>query len=304
MTINLKENSINEKAITPSSFLYRLKKAHTLLRIVEIKNEELKLINKKTPELPKLGTGLKAMIMLFPREERYNALKLLKAHFDIRITSSQVEELKNCLLQDPAFNNLLPFKQKKLLENLLVSQDEKRNISYWGQKKGKETANPIRNKNFMQHSKQSLKVFNRNKFLQLKLSITSKSPEARINFFKCSATKNGYQTLIPNMKIEEFKNFIELFPPKDAIKLLNYSMIREQVAGFNRQGQLAEQSYIDLLNYFGPYQKDSVKKLLRPISPIINTRLVIFKERMDKKEELTERLPDIVMSTHMPFRTR
>lgn len=102
------------------------------------------------------------------------------------------------------------------------------------------------------------------------------------------------------MNIEEFKNFIELFPPNDAIKFLNSPLIKDQIEGFHRQnGQLSKESYIDLLNYFKPYQKDSVKKLLRPISPIINTKLLnlgIFKERMDEKGECTKRLPDIIAS--------
>jgi hypothetical protein len=310
MTINIKRNSINEENITESSLLYSLKKVSTLFRTSEL----LKLINKKKSETPKLGIALKAIIISFPKEERYNALKLLNDNFDIQLTSAQIEEFKSCLLEDPAFNKLLPFTQKKFLESLLVQQNGEKFVTRLMEKETKDVINTaLRDTKSRQINKQSqVKATNRNKLslAQLRLSIMEECPESRLrlNFFKRSEIKNRYQAIITSMKIEEFKNFIELFPQNDVIKFLNLPMIRDQIEAFHRQnGQLAEESYKDLLSYFKENnQKESVKKLLRSIvSPDINTKLTkqgIFKT-INTKAECPKRLLDIIAS-HTIFRTR
>lgn len=151
---------------------------------------------------------------------------------------------------------------------------------------------------------------NKNKLLlaQLKISIIKLRPELRLDFFRHSKATD-YQAKISRMHVEEFKNFIEIFPPNDAIKFLNLSFISAQIMNFRRpHDQLSKDSYIDLLNYFEPNQKDAVKKLLRPISANIDTRLLrqgIFKEKIMQKTEQPHKFTDMVDSHyHYMDRTR
>ncbi|WP_342220578.1 hypothetical protein [Rickettsiella endosymbiont of Miltochrista miniata] len=269
---------------------------------------------KKLEKCQLLPNQLKAILFLFPKLDRFNAFKLLVKHFDIKLSSlseSEIKELSVCLSQDPAFNNLLPFAKKNFGGIFLAKKNEEKLISPLIQKETKGVINAacIHHTKSRPSSKQSqAKVTNGKLSLaQLRLSLIQKCPELRLNFFKRNVQEYGYQAIIASLNIEEFKNIIELFPPNDAIKFLNFPMIRDRIDGFHRQnGQLSKESYIDLLNYFKPYQKESVKKLLRPIGPNIDTKLVdrgIFKEKIIVKPEHTKRLPDIVASHNMS-RTR
>lgn len=130
------KNLINEKKILLST----LKKVPTSLRISEL----LELIGENEKEekleVPKWGIALKAIIILFPKQERYTALTLLKNKFDIQLTIPQIEGVKTCLLQDPAFNKLLPFTQKKFLESFLPQQNGKKFISSTERKNSKKSS--------------------------------------------------------------------------------------------------------------------------------------------------------------------
>lgn len=130
----------------------------------------------------------------------------------------------------------------------------------------------------------------------LRLSLIKEDPALRLRFFKSLITNTEfYQTVFKRMNVEEFKNFIEIFPPNDAIKFLNLSFIQKSLQQQN--GPLSKESFIDLLNYFKPYQHDSVMKLLRPISANIDKKWVqqgIFKGKNISREELN--LPDVIAS--------
>lgn len=271
-----------------SNLVKELKAFNSFLRL-----RELSELIKRYP----LGANqLKAVLFLFPQEDRYSAFKLLVKHFDINLSvlpDSEIKQLSVCLERDPAFNKLLPFEKK----NFGIISSTKQNT------------NSI---NTRQNNSQlpSKKANSRKAMLQdLRLSLIKKDPALRLSFFKSLETKNVYQSLATRMNVEELKNFIELFPPNDAIKFLNLPFISDQIEGLQWQnGQLSKESYIDLLNYFKPCQKDSVKKLLRPISANIDTRLLqrgIFKEKIIPKTEQLNKLPDIVAShTHGIARTR
>ncbi|MEN9450457.1 MAG: hypothetical protein RJA83_1071 [Pseudomonadota bacterium] len=268
---------------------------------------------KKLEDCQLLSKQLKAILFLFPKLDRFNAFKLLVKHFDIKLSAlsdPEVKELSVCLSQDPAFNRLLPFAKKNFGGVFLAKKNEEKLISPLIQKETKVVNVAwVHNTKSRKSGKQTqTKVANRKLSLaQLRLSFIQECPESRLNFFKKNVQEYAYQAIIASLNIEEFKNFIELFPPNDAIKFLNFPMIRNQIDGFRRQnGQLSKESYIDLLNYFKPYQKESVEKLLRPISPNIDTKLVdrgIFKEKIIVKPEHPKRLPDIIVSHNMS-RTR
>lgn len=125
-TKNLKNKNENEKI----SLLSTLKKVSTSLRTSEF----TKLINKEELEIPKWGIVLKPILILFHRDERYSALKLLKAKFNIQLTAPQIESVKTCLLEDPFFYKLSPFTQKNFLESFLTQPVEKKTTSSMGHK--------------------------------------------------------------------------------------------------------------------------------------------------------------------------
>lgn len=289
---------------------------------------------------------LKAVLFLFSKEDRYEAFKLLVKHFDINLSvlnDSEINQLTVCLAGDPAFDKLLPFKKKnfgilspakqnaKKLTSYLIATDSKSNKN--NRQNNSQLLNKIVNsrKSMLQElrlppikeeTKFSIKIrqsnsqltnkkisFKESKLQDLRLSLLKKAPTLRLNFFKYLETKEFYQSVAKRMSIEEFKNFIEIFPPNDAIKFLNLPFIRDQIEGLQQQnGQISKESFIDLLNYFKPYQKDSVMKQLRPISTNIDTKLVqqgIFKEKIIPKAKQLNRLPDIVTShNHYIVRTR
>ncbi|MGC1854174.1 MAG: hypothetical protein WA659_02195 [Candidatus Aquirickettsiella sp.] len=335
----LNENIKNENKENENkkiSLLSSLKKVPTSFRMSELS----KLIKREELEIPKWGISLKAIIILFPEGNRYVALERIKDNFDIQLTASQIEGLRDCLLRDPAFYKLLPFKQKQFLENLLVQQNDEKPVSRLMQKETKDVINAaLRDTKSGQINKQSQTKAFRNKLLfdkkkanneiqcsvsntpenkitackqkktsQLRLSIISACPSSdlRLNYFKSSEkTRNTYQKISKQMSIEEFKNFIEIFPPRDVIKFLNIPLIENQIQGFRQQRcELNEKSYIDLLRYLAPYQKLDLKKLL---IPIINSetnkkleKLGIFKEN---KKNCINLLPDVIPS-NKTFRTR
>lgn len=267
---------------------------------------------KKLGDCQLLPNQLKAVLFLFPPHDRFQAFKLLVKHYDITLSALSeplVKELNVCLSRDPAFNQLLPFAKKNFGGIFLAKKNEKKFVSPLIQKETKDVINAIiHNTKSRQGSKQlQTKVVNRKSSLaQLRLSLTKECPESRLNFYKSLVQEYGIRAIIASLNIKEFKNFIELFPPNDAIKLLNSPLIKDQIEGLHRQNsKLTVESYIDLLNYFKPYQLESVKKLLRPISPNIDKKLVeggIFKEKIVVKPEDLKRLPDIVAG-HI-FRTR
>jgi hypothetical protein len=248
---------------------------------------------------------VKAILFYFPREQRFNAFKRLVKQFDIKLSAFPEPEIKvltTYLSRDPAFDNLLPFDKKSFGGAFTTEQSAKRVIPYPIPKRmGNGEAcklNTTSRKNI--NPPQAAIKRNKLTLAELRLSILQQCPEAesRLKLFNRSEIKNGYQAIITSMKIEEFKNFIEIFPPNDAIKFLNLPMIRDQIEGFQRQ-KLSAESYIELLNYFKPYQKESVKKLLRPVSPTINTKLLnlgIFKEKIIEKAEDCKKLPDIIIT--------
>lgn len=309
---NLKNH--NEKI----SLLGALKKVSTSFRISELQN----LINEKEKlETPKWNIALIAIINLFPKEERFDPLELLKNNFDIRLTDSEIEKLKKCLLNDPKFKRLLPSEERKFLtfsterkisNNNITQNNQAHNVNHRKTKlkisilpvikEETEFSKNIRQNNSPLRDEKSIR---KSKLQDLRLLMITKNPTLRYQFF--ISLKADYQSLANRMNVEEFKNFIEIFPPNDAIKFLNLPFIRNQVEGLQRQnGQLSKESYIDLLNYFKSYQKDSVKKLLRPISATIDTKWVqqgMFKEKTLPKIEQLKVLPDIVIS-HNVVRTR
>jgi hypothetical protein len=294
------------------------KKPSVLNHLKKIKNSQLRVIELgniiKKKELNNFefeSTQLKAILFLFPKLDRFNAFKYLVKHFDIKLSELSEPEIKvltACLSQDPTFNNLLPF-DKKIFGGFFPAKQNVKKVTPYTTPKitGNGIYNSCKiNTNPRQSSNPSqAKATNRNlRLAQLRLSFIKELPEFRLNFFRRSEIKDGYQALIASMDLEAFKNFIEIFPPNDVIKFLNFPMIRNQIEGFKRQNsQLTEESYKDLLRYFiENNQKEAVKKLLRPIvSPDINTKLTkqgIFKA-INEKVEYVKSLPDIVASHKM-----
>lgn len=281
---------------------YLIKTKPSAMRFIGLQD----LINKKTPENYELRPNqLKASLLLFPKESYCNAFKLLVNHFGIKLSAfseSEIEELKVCLSQDRAFDGLLPFAKKNFAGIFPAKQNSKRVIPHIVSKRTLDSSFNVCKHNMDSRQVNNLpaKFVNRNRtsLVQLRLSFIKECSEERLNFFNRSETKTCYQALIPSMGIEEFKNFIEIFPPHDAIKFMNYSLIKNQIDSF--PGQLTSESYSDLLTHFkGSYQREAVKKLLRPIvSPEINTKLTrqgVFKA-IDEKAECAGKLPDIVAS--------
>lgn len=284
-----------------------------LLNNIKKNNSELSLLNSlkelkspfrigRLPELVKCcqfsSNQLKAVLLLFPKEDRYEAFKLLVKAFASKLstlTDLEREELSVFLERDPAFNKLLPFAKKNLGGSFPV------------QKSGKEiacstiTQNIKSNKNLIKNNKKltNNKVKNKKLTLEhLRSLLVQTNPISRFNFFKSLEIMKSYQGLMECISIDEFKNFIEVFPRNEAIKFLNLPSIMNQIKGFYGQNiQLSKESYTDLLNYFKPDQRVAVKKLLRPISPDIGTlQQGIFKEKNESKTKQLSRLPDIVAS--------
>lgn len=298
----------NNKKLSLLNHFKKIK--YSELRIVELKNliKENKLKNFELKSIQ-----LKAILFLFPKLDRFNAFKLLLKRFDIKLSALselEIKVLSACLSQDPAFNDLLPFDKKNFGGIFPAKQNVKRMTPY---SIPKRTEDKIYNRcqsntNSRESNNESqAKVTKRSQLslAQFRLSIIKECSESRLNFFKRNVQEYGHQAIIASMKIENLKNFIKLFPPNDAIKFLNSPLMRDQIEGFQRQnGQLSKEFYIDLLNYFKPYQRDAVKKLLRPISPVISTKLLklgAFKE--NKAKFAYTLLPDIVPSDNM-LRTR
>ncbi len=297
---NAAEN-LHVKQNKQQSLLSHLKKIKfSELRILELK----KLTKKEIKAFEFKSSQLQAVIFLFPKLDRFNALKLIVKYFDIKLSmlsETEIKALTSCLLNDPAFSNLLPF-AKKNFAGIFVAEHKKEMIAPVKQKETKVINTKLKNTMFGVHSKQygSLSkkkiIFNErpSSLEQLRISIIKLYPEYRLDFFRQSETKNCYQTKVKYMHIEDFKNFIEIFPPKDAIKFLNLPLIRDQIEGLARQNnQLSKESYTDLLSYFELYQKDSVKKLLRPISGNINIKMTQRGIFQDKVRPLPN-LPDII----------
>jgi hypothetical protein len=290
---NINPSLLNDLKKVKNS-MSRFSELEKLIKLNELKNYEL------------APNQLKAILFLFPELDRFNAFERLVKNFNIKLSDLSepvTNDLNACLSRDPAFNKLLPFAKKNFGGIFLTKQNDEKIVSILKQKEIKDVSNILPRAKPKQSSKQSpSKPANRNKLSQLRLLMMQECPESRLNFFRCSETKNDYQALIAGMKIEEFKNFIELFPPKDAIKFLNIPLIKNQIEGFHRQNcQLAEDSCKDLLNYFKENdQKGHVKRLLRPIiSPEINKKLTkqgLFKVINEKREHQRETLPDIVSS--------
>ena len=287
--VKLKPENLQVKQNKQQSLLNFLKKIKfSELRILELK----KLTKKEINAFEFKSSQLQAVIFLFPKLDRFNALKLIVKHFDIKLSmlsETEIKALTSCLLNDPAFSNLLPF-AKKNFAGIFVAEDKKKTIAPVIQKETKVVNTKLKNTIFGVDSKQygSLPkkkiIFNErpSSLEQLRISIIKLCPESRLNFFRQSEIKSCYQNKVTRMHIQDFKNFIEIFPPKDAIKFLNLPLIRDQIQGLQRQNaQLSEESYIDLLRYFEPYQINAVKKLLRPISPNIDLKMNLEKNYLN-----------------------
>lgn len=301
--LKIKEN-------TKPSLLNHLKKTKaSALRIAKL---EMLIRQKELDKFEFESAQLKAVLFLFPKLDRFTAFKRLVNQVDINLSALSEPEIKAltaCLSQDPLFNKLLPFDKKnfggvfpakqaaKKATLRSVSSVTENLINHRGQptmSAARQGSKPLLPSNAANNKRLSLS--------QLRLSLIKEPPESRLNFFKRLEIKNAYQAKLAVIDLETFKTFIEIFPSNDAIKFLNFPLIRDQVEGLKRQhGQLSKESYIDLVNYFKPYQQDAIKKLLRPISPIINTKyasLGIFKEKIDLKAAWAHQLPDIVASHH------
>ncbi|MFZ0218963.1 MAG: hypothetical protein WAL30_01995 [Candidatus Aquirickettsiella sp.] len=308
-----KPNALKNFELESTQLITILSLFHGLNRFIALEHL-VKLFAKLLPKSEKLQffelkpAQLKAILFLFAPNNRFEVLKFLKKNFDIKIplTQSDIKELETCLSRDYTFASLLPFAKKNLWDSFFVKH-EKEPIAHAVQNKTKANLqlNNFRYNTFSKSGNQAEKkaVSNRNKLslTQLRVSILQHCPKAelRLKFFNDSEIKN-YTTIISSINIEAFKHFIEVFPPQDAIKFLNIRLISNQIASFRRQNcQLTQESYSDLLTYFKPYQQDSVKKLLRPISPVINMELLklgTFKESKAKPAAYTHTppLPDLV----------
>lgn len=284
LTIKPKVNSSSSavRQNQQQSLLNHLKRIKfSEIRIIELK----KLKNQGIKDFAFKLSQLQAILFLFPKLDRFAALKLLVKCFDIKLamlSETEIKGLTSCLLSDPAFSNLLPF-AKKNFGGIFIEERNKEKAVPLVQKgissinaKLKDTPFDLGSK--LSHLPKKKIVFEKKFFSlkQLRIAIIKLNPESRLNFFRQSAIKDNYQRKMMHMPVEDFKNFLELFPPSDAIKFLNLPLIREQIEGLRGQkGQLSIESYVDLLRYFEAYQLTAVKKLLRPISPTININITM-----------------------------
>lgn len=168
------------------SLLSALKKVPTSLRTSEL----LKLIgeNKKEEklEVPKWDIASKAIIISFPKGERYSVLKLLKNNFDIQLTAPQIESLKTCLLEDPSFYKLLPFTQKKFLESFLTQPIGKKITSSRAQAliQSKINASKVSKENHIQDFLRKFSCKNKNDQINLFLQFQQSKPKFLTEYLK------------------------------------------------------------------------------------------------------------------------
>lgn len=272
-----------------SSLLNHLKGINLEQRIVQFKNlsnkkklidfgfdpTELKIILSSFPSyhrfnvlhdlveqliLPKLNPSkqvevdpnqLKALLMLFPDENRYAALKYIKKHFFIELSDPQMQTLRACLLRDPAFCKLLPFKQKQFLENLLIQRNIKKTISHVEQKYYKNIAN-VKNQN----SKLFIEETN---VISLIQKLTEKSLLKSENVFNLSSIERNFETFIKQFSAasenEQFNLVLKLQQGKP--ELLNqYLAINMNITALFRwiPAKLA-QKYLELISISSAIKK-------------------------------------------------
>ncbi|TLY48012.1 MAG: hypothetical protein E6K54_03405 [Gammaproteobacteria bacterium] len=265
---NLKNH--NEKI----SLLGTLKKVSPSFRTSELR----KLIDdeKEKLETPKWGIALKAIIILFPKEERYNALKLLKNNFDIQLTGPQIEGIKTCLLEDAAFYKLLPFSQKKFLESFLAQPAGKQMTPARDQKIFKNNANRLNNqknedskqtpqKNFVlknpiqkpltRSKNNASKVFKENHFQDFLRKFSCKNKNDQFNLFL------QFQQSQPELLKEYLKstqNIIDLFRCISETSLSYYFKLPSIASAINK----ANFSWDDVISMLKTYDNQGVYLLI------------------------------------------
>ena len=246
------------------------------------------------------ASQLKAILFSFYPTDRFNALKLLVKNLDVKIqlTASDIKELETCLSRDPTFNNLLPSTKKKFWDGFFVKHEKVSDAHLMQHKLSSSSFNKLKNPSCNTSPNLPLqKKVNQNKLLKpLRLeTVECQKERCRFEFFKNYIKVHGNQAIVFK-NIKEFNNFIKVFPQYDAIEFLHLPYIRDQIKNFQQQrDQLSKEAYNDLLSYL---KNDSVKKLLRPISPNMDT-LGIFKGKITEKLEHSNGLPDIISSCKM-----
>lgn len=293
---------LNKIELVSTQIISILSLFHTINRCIALQLLIKKFSTQQEQGLKNLelkSSQLKAILFLFDTSDRFAALNLLKNNFGIKIqlTESDIKELETCLSRDLAFNNLLPMAKKKFWDSFFTTDKKLPDVHSMQNKTQYAKLNSSRVNTFSNQVNPLKKaIVNRNKPLKrLSLhTVKTHAKRGRFKFLKNYVKVHGSQSILFK-NIEEFQNFIKIFPPHDAIELLNLPYINDQIKSLQQQKvQLSKESYNDLVSYL---QNDSAKKFLRPISPNADTKLLqpgMFKEKNSLK--LLDSIPDIVTS--------
>lgn len=288
-TLNINELKSNQ--LKPTQLISILSLFHTLNRVIAFKTL-LKLFTSYEPTTKKslelTAAQLKAILFLFDNSDRFEALNHLKNHFDVKVhlTENDIKDLEACLSRDRAFTNLSAFSQKKIWNVFYPKQEELPNDSFI-QNKNKSN---IKAKNlklpFVDQLPRNLKRIKVSEPISIHI-IESKQKRLRFEYFKNYIKAHGHQAIVFK-NIKEFERFIKVFPPHDAIEFLNLPCIKSQIKDLQQRNlQFSKETYSGLLNYL---KNDSVKKLLRPISPLKETKFLKFdicKSGIDQQEKIS-----------------
>lgn len=123
----------------------------------------------------------------------------------------------------------------------------------------------------------------------LSIKIIQYQPRSRFDFFKNYVKAQKQVIVFENA--EGFYQFIKVFPPHDAIKLLDLPYIKDQIKNLGQQKiYLTAEAYDSLLSYL---PKNFNKRLLNSITPATKLKRLsaeIFKEN----NNLNPSMPDVI----------
>ena len=276
ITLNIKElKSIQFK---PTQLISILSLFHTLNRSLAFETLLMSFTNDESTTLKNFelkAAQLKAILFLFATSDRFGALNRLKNHFNVKVhlTANDIKELEACLSRDHAFTKLSAFSQKKVWNDFYPKQEKLANDTLIQNKdksntKLKNSKLPVFVNQFPKNSKQ----IKSSEPISLD-SIESKKIRFRFEYFKNYIKAHNHQVVVFK-NIKEFERFIKVFPPQDAIEFLNLPYIKSQIKDLQQRNlQFSKEAYRGLLNYL---KNDSVKKLLRPVSPYKETKFLNF----------------------------
>ncbi len=266
ITLNTKESK--SIYLKPTQLISILSLFHTLNRGIAFEKLIMLFTNHESTALKSFelkAAQLKAILFLFAPSDRFQALNRLKNNFDVKVhlTANDIKELEICLSMDRAFTKLSAFSQKKIWNDFYPKQETLLNVPLIQNKNKSNT----KLKNFklpiVNQVSRNFKRIQAPQLISIDI-IKSKQIRLRFEYFKNYIKAHSHRVVVFK-DIEEFVRFIKVFPPHDAIEFLNLTYIKSQVKDLQQQNlQFTKEAYSNLLNYL---QNDSVKKLLRPISP-------------------------------------